>query len=93
MLFRSTGWLFLSIFFLTFLTTTPTSIAKTQTPTKSEKKWAEVDGFRSAKFGMREKDVYRAINKDFKIQTNIPEVKNEIELFPDDNWSLVLFSG
>ena len=81
MLFRSTGWLALSIFFLTFLTTTPTSIAKTQTPTKSEKKWAKVDGFRSAKFGMREKDVYRAINKDFKIKkSEVKRTTNNMEL-------------
>ncbi|NIQ00279.1 MAG: hypothetical protein GWM98_07435, partial [Nitrospinaceae bacterium] len=30
-------------------------------------RWAQVDGFRSARFGMREKEVYRAIFKDFRI--------------------------
>ena len=29
--------------------------------------WSEITGFRSAKFGMNEKSVYRAIAKDFKI--------------------------
>jgi hypothetical protein len=35
--------------------------------TTSQKKWAVIDGFRSAKFGMDEKKVTRAIAKDFKI--------------------------
>ena len=79
MLFRSTGWLALSIFFLTFLTT-PTSIAKTQPPTKSEKKWAKIEGFRSAKFGMKERELYKAISKDFKInKTEVKRTINELQ--------------
>jgi hypothetical protein len=35
--------------------------------TESMKEWATVDGFRSAKFGMGEKQVLRAIAKDFKV--------------------------
>jgi hypothetical protein len=34
------------------------------------KKWRVVDGFRSAKFGMSEQQVMRAIAKDFKISKN-----------------------
>jgi len=31
------------------------------------RKWAEIDGFRSAQFGMNERDVLKAIYQDFKI--------------------------
>lgn len=64
---------------LTFL---PPVIAESQTPPKdltedqpSIKKWAVIDGFRSAKFGMNEKLVLQAIAKDFKISSN--QVKQE----------------
>jgi hypothetical protein len=36
----------------------------------SKKKWKAIDGFRSVKFGMNEKQVLRAIAKDFKILKN-----------------------
>lgn len=39
----------------------------TATNSKSKKKWAVLDGFRSAKFGMNENKVKKAITKDFKI--------------------------
>ena len=61
MLLRTTGWLALSVFFLTLSGTV--DIAESQTA----KKLAKIEGFRSAKFGMKEKDIYRAITKDFKI--------------------------
>jgi hypothetical protein len=35
-----------------------------------KKKWASIKGFRSAKFGMTEKQVSRAISKDFKISSS-----------------------
>ena len=34
---------------------------------KNTKPWANIDGFRSAKFGMKEKEVKKAIYQDFKI--------------------------
>lgn len=37
---------------------------------KNKKKWKIIDGFRSAKFGMSEKQVIKAIIKDFKIPRN-----------------------
>jgi hypothetical protein len=55
----------------------PHSIAQTQTNLKDQiaqtpkkKEWAVIDGFRSAKFGMNEKEVLRAISKDFKISND-----------------------
>jgi len=69
MLFRVTGWLALSVFFLTLSGTA--DIAESQTAKKKStqpaKKQAKIEGFRSAKFGMKEKDIYKAIAKDFKI--------------------------
>jgi hypothetical protein len=63
--------LVLGIFLFTFSTG---GVAKSQAPLKnpkavqlSKKKWKVIDGFRSAKFGMSEKQVLRAIAKDFKI--------------------------
>ncbi len=38
--------------------------------TQPAKEWAVVDGFRSASFGMSEKDVLKAISKDFGIAKN-----------------------
>jgi len=35
-----------------------------------QKEWAVIKGFRSARFGMREAEVLRAINKDFRISKN-----------------------
>ena len=69
MLLRATGWLALSVFLLTLSGTA--DIAESQTAKKKStqptKKQAKIEGFRSAKFGMKEKDIYRAITKDFKI--------------------------
>ena len=33
----------------------------------ASQKWANIEGFRSAQFGMKERDVLKAIFKDFKI--------------------------
>jgi hypothetical protein len=38
--------------------------------TTPQKKWAVIEGFRSAKFGMDEKQVSRAIRKDFNISSS-----------------------
>ena len=64
---RQTTLLSLSV----FLFTLTTGIVEAKTSAKAEKlptkKWAVVDGFRSAKFGMDKKKVMRAISRDFKI--------------------------
>jgi hypothetical protein len=69
MLFRITGFLALSVFLLTLSGTA--DIAESQAAKKKStqpaKKQAKIEGFRSAKFGMKESDIYRAITKDFKI--------------------------
>jgi hypothetical protein len=52
-----------------FIYTTGTALAKTsdKKPKLPTKTWAQINGFRSAKFGMDQKKVMRAIAKDFKI--------------------------
>jgi hypothetical protein len=69
MLYRTTSWLALSIFLLTLSGTADIAESKTEQmkSAQSAKKQATIEGFRSAKFGMKEKDIYRAITKDFKI--------------------------
>ena len=44
-----------------------TSSAKSDDGTSTSQKWAVVNGFRSANFGMKERDVLKAIKKDFGI--------------------------
>ena len=70
MLLRITIWLVLGVFLLTG------GVAQSQTTKKNKNKtstinsflkWRVIDGFRSAKFGMTEEQVLRAIAKDFKI--------------------------
>lgn len=72
MLFRTTGCLALSVFVI--FSSGTYSIAESRTETRklaqSPKKMAEIKGFRSARFGMKERDVYKAISKDFKISKN-----------------------
>ena len=57
----------LSVFLFTL--TTGTAVAKTsdKKPKPPTKTWAQINGFRSAKFGMAQKKVMRAIARDFKI--------------------------
>ena len=45
-------------------------LAKPDAGTGASQKWAVVNGFRSAKFGMKERDVIKAIKKDFGIGKN-----------------------
>ena len=47
-----------------------TSFAKSDDGTSTSQKWAVVNGFRSANFGMKERDVLKAIKKDFGIGKN-----------------------
>ena len=49
---------------------TETSFAKPDDGTSTSQKWAVVNGFRSANFGMKERDVLKAIKKDFGIGKN-----------------------
>lgn len=66
MLLRTT--LALWIFLFTFSGADYLAEARTNAKTQTDKKkWVRVDGFRSAKFGLDEKKVMRAIVKDFKI--------------------------
>ena len=61
MLLRVTSYLALSLFLITL--SGATDIAEQQ----RAKKQANIEGFRSAKFGSKEKNVLKAIIKDFKI--------------------------
>ena len=47
-----------------------TSFAKSDNGIGTSQKWAVVNGFRSANFGMKERDVLKAIKKDFGIGKN-----------------------
>lgn len=79
---RYPHWLALSVFFVALPGTFNAAESKTQTEkiTQTEKKQANIDGFRSAKFGMREKEIYKAISKDFKIsKRKVKEKKNTLE--------------
>ena len=61
-------WLILTVFLLTVGVAQSQTLAKNKqelTTTIPSKKW-HVDGFRSAKFGMNEKQVMQALLKDFK---------------------------
>jgi hypothetical protein len=78
MLFRSTGWLsflvfILSLFFFGQPADSQTGLNKLSS---KQKEWRVIDGFRSARFGMTEKQVLRAIAKDFKVSGN--QIEREI---------------
>ena len=49
---------------------TGTVLAKPDEGTGTSQKWAVVNGFRSAQFGMKEKDVIKAIKNDFGVGKN-----------------------
>jgi hypothetical protein len=77
----------LSVFLLTFITGVVDAKPSTKAAPKINKAWATLDGFRSAKFGMTEKQVTRAIGKDFKISrgkvkkaTNAMEQTTSLEI-------------
>ena len=83
MLLHKTTWLTLGVFFIAI--TTAAGVAEPQASKKdlkaaklNEKKWATIDGFRSAKFGMDDKQVLRAIAKDFKLPKS--KVKGEFDV-------------
>lgn len=66
-------WLVLAVL-ISILTAPLKNMTEAQTPFKdpiaaklSKKQWKVIDGFRSAKFGMTEKQVLQAIAKDFKV--------------------------
>jgi hypothetical protein len=64
----------LMFLFSIFFCLTTLEIAEAQTPRKLLKipqpTWAQIKGFRSARFGMTEKQLLRAIYRDFKIKKN-----------------------
>ena len=70
MLFRKSTALILSVLSI-FLITLFTGISDAKTsdkkPKPPTKPWAQINGFRSAKFGMDQEKVMRAIARDFKI--------------------------
>ena len=74
---RTIGLVTLSIFLFTLSAATDV-VARSQTgkklSTQPQKKQAKIVGFRSAKFGMKENSIYKAISKDFKI------LKKDVEL-------------
>jgi hypothetical protein len=72
MILRTTGWMALSVIFLALSGSTDIAESKTSSmkPTQPVKKQAQIEGFRSAKFGMKEKHLLQAIKKDFKIEKN-----------------------
>ncbi len=46
----------------------------------TSQKWAQIEGFRSAQFGMNERDILRAIFKDFKInRKQVSRIEHPIE--------------
>ena len=80
--FRSSNWFFLLILIYFLLvsglpveaqaptkenSTSSTEAGKTLFESMKKNPWADIKGFRSAKFGMNEKSVYRAIATDFKL--------------------------
>jgi hypothetical protein len=82
MLFRKSTALILSVLSI-YLITLYTGISDAKTSSKNlkspKKLWSVVNGFRSAKFGMDEKQVKRAIAKDFKISSS--KIKKSTHLF------------
>ena len=56
-------------------TSTPEEASKTLAESLEANPWTNIKGFRSAKFGMNEKSVFRAIDKDFKLGKS--EVKKD----------------
>jgi hypothetical protein len=72
MLFRTSGLLILSVFLLSV--SGSYSIAESRPAAKNlpqiKKKLANIKGFRSGRFGMKEGEVLKAISKDFKISKN-----------------------
>lgn len=79
------AWLIFGVFIFALISNF--TIAKAQAPLKdpiarelNKKQWKVIDGFRSAKFGMDEKQVLRAISKDFKVpKTKVQHRKNSRE--------------
>jgi hypothetical protein len=88
--FRISSWIFLSVLIYFLLVSgipleAQTTINKSLNSDNNRKiiiellnknPWSDIKGFRSAKLGMGQKSVYRAISKDFKIAKN--DVKKEI---------------
>ena len=107
--FRSSNWFFLLILIYFLLvsglpveaqaptkknSTSSTEAGKTLFESLKKNPWADIKGFRSAKFGMNEKSVYRAIATDFKLAkskvkktTNTKEHTTGLEIIVPDLFS------
>ena len=107
--FRSSNWFFLLILIYFLLvsglpveaqaptkenSTSSTEAGKTLFESMKKNPWADIKGFRSAKFGANEKSVYRAITKDFKLAkskvkktTNAKEHTTGLEIIVPDLFS------
>jgi hypothetical protein len=93
MLLRNSTWLASGIFLLTFATLGGISESQTTIKNKKDpkKEWAVVKGFRSALFGMDEKQVLGAIAKDFKISKLTIEKKIKRAVHPTQKTKILSF--
>jgi hypothetical protein len=80
MLLRKTASLALLVFIFTLTTQMVEGKTSSKEPKPPLKKWAVIDGFRSAKFGMDKKKVTRSISRDFKISAS----KVKLKVHPTD---------
>ena len=89
MLARKITWLAVAIFLLAFssLANSQSTKIKNSHPKVStpKKEWRIIDGFRSAKFGMNEKQLIRAISRDFKVTKE----KVEREISPNEKTTVL----
>ena len=82
---KKSVWITSGVFIFTLISSS--AVVNAQAPLKdpaerelSKLQWKVIDGFRSAKFGMDEKQLLRAISKDFRIpKTKIKNLTNPIE--------------
>ena len=89
MLARKMTWLAVAIFLLAFSSLANSQSAKIKNSHPKaiipKKEWRIIDGFRSAKFGMNEKQLIRAISRDFKVTKE----KVEREIFPNEKTTVL----
>jgi hypothetical protein len=74
---KASQFIFLILSFILFSTV---AIAAKTSDSGVSQEWASIDGFRSAKFGFSESEVFKSINKDFRIKKkNVSRVVNSNE--------------
>ena len=82
---KKSVWITSGVFIFTLISSSAVVNAQAQLKDPAERElsklqWKVIDGFRSAKFGMDEKQLLRAISKDFRIpKTKIKNLTNPIE--------------